>query len=230
MLVKNWMTKNVVTIGEDESMPAAMNLMKEHNIRMLPVLTGGKLAGVVSDTDLKRASASDATLLDVHELLYLLSKITVRDIMTKKPVTVPENYTVEETAELLTANKISGAPVVNDAGDVVGIITRDDLFNVLMSVSGFGKKGVQFAFLLPDTSGSIKNLTDVLRAHEGRIASILGTYENAPAGSRIVYIRIYDLERDSLPALMEELKSKGNLIYYVDHRNNKREIFKDLRA
>ena len=101
MLVKNWMSKKVITIEAKDSMQRALSLMKEHKIRMLPVLQRGKLVGVVSDNDLKRASASDATMLDVHEMLYLISKIKVKDIMVKDPLTVAPDCTVEETAELL---------------------------------------------------------------------------------------------------------------------------------
>ena len=89
MLVKNWMSKNVVKIDIDTSMQVAISLMKEHRIRMLPVVKKDKLVGVITDRDLKRASASDATSLDAHELLYLLMKIKIKDIMTKKPIAVP---------------------------------------------------------------------------------------------------------------------------------------------
>ncbi|HOI93200.1 MAG TPA: CBS and ACT domain-containing protein [Syntrophobacter fumaroxidans] len=230
MLVKNWMSKTVVTIEEDDSMQHAMSLMKEHKIRMLPVVAKGQLVGVVSDTDLKRASASDATTLDMHELLYLISKIKVQDIMTKTPITVPQNLTVEETAELLMRKKISGCPVLDDNGLVVGVITRDDLFKVLIMLSGLGKKGIQLAFQVEDRSGSIKNITDVIRKYDGRIASILSSYEYAAPGHRIVYIRTYDIDRAVLPKLVEELKQVAMLIYIVDHRDNKREIFHDLVA
>lgn len=228
MLVKHWMSKKVVSIGPDDSMQDATSLMREHKIRMLPVLKRGKLIGVVSDTDLKRASASDATALDVHEMLYLISKIKVKDIMTKNPVTVHQDYTVEETAEIMMKDKISGMPVVDEQGKVVGIITRDDLFQVLMSLSGLGKKGIQLAFQVEDRPGSIKELTDVIRKYEGRIASILSSYERAPAGTRIVYIRMYDIAREILPRLLAELRERADMIYIVDHRDNKREIFRDL--
>lgn len=228
MLVKYWMTRSVVTIDAEESMQQAMTLMKEHKVRMLPVLKKGKLVGVVSDTDLKRASASDATTLDVHELLYLISKITVKDIMAKQPVTVPEDWTVEETAELLMAKKISGAPVVNSEGSVVGIITRDDLFKVLISLSGLGKRGVQFAFQIEDRPGSIKELTDTIRSYGGRIASILGSYERVPAGQRVVYLRVYDVDRAKMAELQDDLQKKAVLLYVVDHRDNKRKVLRDL--
>jgi acetoin utilization protein AcuB len=230
MLVKNWMSKNVITIGEEDSMQQAATLMKEHRIRMLPVIGKGELVGVVSDTDLKRASASDATMLDIHELLYLISKIKISDIMTRNPITVPYDYTVEEAAQLLMERNISGVPVVDCDGKLVGIITRNDLFKILISLSGLGKKGIQFAFLTDDKPGSIKDLADVIRNHEGRIASILSTDEYAPEGKRIVYFRIYDIDRSIMPDLIRELGEKGTLIYLVDHRDNKRQIFLDMKA
>ncbi len=230
MLVKNWMSRNVITIGEEDSMQQASTLMREHQVRMLPVMGKGELVGIVSDTDLKRASASDATMLDIHELLYLISKIKIRDIMTRNPITVPDDYTVEEAAQLLMERNISGVPVVDCDGKLVGIITRNDLFKILISLSGLGKKGVQFAFLVDDKSGSIKHLADVIRKHEGRIASILSSCEYAPEGKRIVYFRIYDIDRSILPDLIRELREKGTLIYLVDHRDNKRQIFLDMKA
>jgi acetoin utilization protein AcuB len=230
MLVKNWMSKNVITIDEEDSMQQAMSLMRDHKIRMLPVVHKGKLVGVVSDTDLKRAQASDATMLDVHEVLYLISKIKVHEIMSKTLITVPDDYTVEETAQVMMENHISGVPVIDHKGNLVGVITRHDVYNILINLSGLGKKGIQFAFLIDDRSGSIKVLTDVIRKFEGRIASILSTYEDAPEGKRIVYIRIYDLDRPRLPDLIQEFRDKGTLIYLVDHRENKRKIYQDIRA
>jgi acetoin utilization protein AcuB len=224
MLVKNWMSKDVITVEPEDSMQQAISLMKEHKIRMLPVLQQGKLVGVVSDTDLKRASASDATMLDVHEMLYLISKIKIKDIMTKEPFTVSPDCTVEETAELLMEHKISGVPVVEEGGKVVGVITRDDLFKVLISLSGLGKHGIQFAFQIADRAGSIKELTDIIREHDGKIASILSSYERVPAGFRNVYIRIYDIPRGDLPELQAQLQKKAKMIYVVDHREDRREI------
>lgn len=225
MLVRNWMSKNVVTINEDESMQDAMKLMKQHNIRMLPVLKNGGLVGVVTDRDLKRASASDATTLDVHELLYLVSKIKVKNIMSKNPIAVSPDLTVEETAELLLNNKISGAPVVDDKGKVVGTITQSDLFRVLISLTGVGKRGIQFAFQIEDRPGSIKDLADPIRKHGGRMVSILTSYDNVPDGYRKVYIRMYGLDRSRLPVLKDELAKVAKILYIVDHRENKREIY-----
>ena len=225
MLVSNWMSKNVITVDVDDSMHDAMKRMKEKEIRMLPVLKKGKLVGVVTDRDIKRASASDATTLDVHELLYLVSKINVGNIMTKYPVTVPQNFTVEETAEVLLKHKISGVPVVDQNGQLVGIITQTDLFRVLISLTGVSKGGIQFAFQLEDRPGSIKEVADIIRLYGGRMVSILTSYDGVPEGYRKVFIRMHSIERAKLQQLKEELSYKAALIYMVDHRENIREIF-----
>jgi len=225
MLVKDWMSKTVITVDVNDSMQGAMKLLKENAIPMLPVMKKGKLVGIITDRDLKRASPSDATTLEIHELLFLIAKITVKDIMTKDPITIPFNYTVEEAAEILMKNKISGAPVVDPQGQIVGTITKGDLFRVLISLTGVGKRGIQFAFKVEDRPGSIKEVADIIRRYGGRMVSILSTYENVPKGYRKVFIRMYGVERDKLPGLEDELRAKAELLYVVDHRENRREIF-----
>ncbi|MGD8332043.1 MAG: CBS and ACT domain-containing protein [Desulfobacterales bacterium] len=225
MLVKNWMSKNVVTIDVNDSMQDAMRLLKKHDIRMLPVMKKGKLVGIVTDRDLKKASASDATTLDVHELLYLLTKIKVKDIMTKDPVTVQPDYTVEETAQLLLENKISGAPVVDQKGKVIGTITQTDIFKVLIALTGIGQGGIQFGFQVEDRPGSIKEVADVIREFGGRMVSILSSYDGVPDGYRRVYIRMHSIEREQLEKLKDRLSEKAPVLYMIDHRKNQREIY-----
>ena len=225
MLVRNWMSKKVITIDENDSMQTAMKLLKAHDIRMLPVIKGDNLVGVLTDRDIKRASASDATALEIHELIFLISQIKAKEIMSKNPITVPPDFTLEETAEVLLKNKISGAPVVDQAGKIVGTITQTDLFNSLISLTGIGKRGIQFAFQLEDRPGSIKEVADIMRKFNGRMVSILTAYERVPEGYRKVYIRAYDINRAKLPQLKEELKEKFTLLYVVDHQENRREIY-----
>lgn len=225
MLVKNWMSKNVITIDADDSMQHAIKLLKEKKIRMLPVIKKDKLVGIVTDRDLKRASASDATSLDVHELFYLISKIKVKDIMTKDPITVPPDFTVEETAEVLLDNKISGVPVVDRGGNIVGTITQTDLFRVLISLTGVGKRGIQIAVQIDDKPGSIKEVADIIRAFGGRMVSILTSYDGVPEGHRQVFIRAHSIDRSKFPQLNNEISKTATLLYTVDHRENKRQIY-----
>ncbi|MDZ7582808.1 MAG: CBS and ACT domain-containing protein [Deltaproteobacteria bacterium] len=227
MLVKNWMSKQTVTIDADGSMQDAMSLMKKHAIRMLPVIKKGKLVGIITDRDLKRASASDATTLEIHELLYLLSNIKIKDLMTRDPITVPADFTVEETAEVLLKNKISGVPVVDESGKVIGTITQSDLFRMLIALTGVGNRGIQFAFKVEDRPGSIKEIADVVRDFGGRMVSILTSYENVADGYRKVYIRMRGIDRQKLGQLKDVLRQKAQVLYMVDHRMNHREIYPD---
>ena len=226
MLVKNWMSKDVITVDVNDSMQDATGLLKEHNIRGLPVMKNGKLAGVVTDRDLKKASASDATSLEIHELLYLISKIKIKEIMTKDPITIPVDYTVEEAAEVLLDNKLSGAPVVDDEGHVVGIITQTDIFRVMVSLTGVREKGIQLGFQLEDRSGSIKEVTDIIRKYGCSVVSILSSSDKK-SGYRHVYIRACNCDRGRLEQLKDELKAKANLLYLVDHIEKKQEVYQE---
>ena len=225
MLVKDWMSETVVTVDVNDGMQEAMNRLKENNISMLPVMKKNKLVGIVTDRDLKRASASDATTLEVHELLFLITKIKVKEIMTENPVTIPFDFTVEEAAEVLLKERISGAPVVDREGKVIGAITKGDLFRVLIALTGVGKRGIQFSFEVEDRPGSIRELTDIIRDYGGRMVSILSTYENVRQGYRKVFIRMHGVERDKLPQLEKDLGEKAKYLYLVDHRENRRKIF-----
>ena len=225
MLVKNWMNRDVVTIGADDSMLDALELLKKSNIRMLPVMHQERLVGVVTDRDLKRASASDATTLEIHELLHLISKIKVNNIMSKDPITVPFDYTIEETAEILLANKISGMPVLDHQGRLLGTITQSDLFRALISLTGLSKRGIQFGLEIKDRPGSVKEVSDIIRNYGGRVASILSSYEDVSEGYQKIYIRIYDIDREKIPELKGELEERSKLLYMADLRENRREIY-----
>ena len=127
MLVKNWMSKEVVTVDADDSMQNAIYILQEQNIKKLPVMEKGQIVGIITDRDLKKASPSDATTLDMHELLFLISKIKLRDLMKKPVYTVHPDYTVEEAASILLEKRISGLPVIYENNRLVGMITRSDL-------------------------------------------------------------------------------------------------------
>jgi acetoin utilization protein AcuB len=225
MLVKNWMSKPAITIDENDFMNDAIKLLKNNNIKMLPVMAKGKLVGIITDRDLKRASASDATSLEIHELLYLISKIKIKEIMTKNPITVPQDYTVEETAEILLKHNISGVPVVDQYRDVVGTITQNDLFRILISLTGAERRGIQFGMEVEDRPGSIKEVTDIIREYGGRMASILTSYDMASEGFRRVYVRMYGIDRFKINRLKEALKEKATLLYMVDRRETTRETY-----
>lgn len=217
MLISDWMTREVLTVEPDVSMMKVSKIMKEKHIRRLPVVDAGKkLLGIVTDRDIKEASPSKATTLDIHELYYLLSEIKVKDIMTVKPFTVTANNTIEKAALTMMEKRVGGLPVVDDRGVVVGIITESDIFKVLISITGARYGGVQLALKLPNTQGSLKEVLELLRGEQARIISVLTSYgKQQEEGFRQVYVRIQDLEKGALDALIQKLKSSFNLLYWV---------------
>lgn len=131
MNVSAIMTKKPITVAVDDTMNLAIRKMKDQNFKHLPVVDpAGAVVGIVTDRDLKRASPSDATLLEVHELLYLLEKVKVSQVMTKKPITTGPETSIATAAGLLVKHKIGCLPVV-DNGRLVGIVTQTDFLNYL---------------------------------------------------------------------------------------------------
>ncbi len=131
-LVKDWMTKNVITVRPDTTLPEAHRLMKDHNIRRLPVVNEeGKLIGIVTLGDVREAEPSQATTLSIWELNYLLSNLRIKEIMTPNPITISQENTIADAARLMLENKISALPVM-DNGKLVGIITESDIFRMVV--------------------------------------------------------------------------------------------------
>ena len=129
-------TREVITARTTDSMLTASKLLKERVIRHLPVLDEkGRLVGVITDRDIKRASASEATSLDIHELLYLLDRLEVTKVMTRNPVTLPLGATVQEAAQLMIRHKI-GCILIMDGGKLAGIVTDVDMLKLLARGEG----------------------------------------------------------------------------------------------
>jgi acetoin utilization protein AcuB len=216
MLVREWMASDVLMVDENTSMMKALHLMKENNIRRLPVTARGSLVGIISDRDLKEASPSKATTLDVHELYYLLAEIKVKEIMTKNPLTIQQDETVERAAVIMLEHKVSGLPVLNKQGDLVGLITQSDVFRAFVNITGIYKGGVQFAFSLEDRPGSIKEVADTIREFGGRMVSILSSTDMVAEGTRNVYIRVRGMDPEELKKMEQVLRQKFKVIYVTE--------------
>jgi len=135
MLVEKRMKRDPVTVTPDDSFRHAMTLIRQKGIRHLPVVEGGQLVGIVTDRDIRQTSPSPATSLEIHELHYLLEKVRIREIMTKKVYTVTPDIPIEEAARLMLQYKIGGLPVLKQ-GTLVGIITETDILRAFVEVMG----------------------------------------------------------------------------------------------
>ncbi|MEJ2665845.1 MAG: CBS domain-containing protein [Deinococcales bacterium] len=133
MLVSDWMVADPVTVTPGTKLFEAQKLMRDGGFRRLPVVSSGRLVGIVTDRDLREAAPSKATSLSVFELNYLLSRLTVKDVMKTSVLTISPDDPIERAALLMNEHKISGLPVV-DAGVVVGILTITDLLQAFVSL------------------------------------------------------------------------------------------------
>ncbi len=225
MLVNDWMSAPAITVDIQDSMHRAVELMTERTIGMLPVLDNGRLVGIVTDRDLKRAAPSPVVMFDIKQIMYHLARVKIEAIMSRNPVTVRPDLTIEETAQLLRENNISGCPVLDRQDEVAGVITKNDIFRALTSVSGLPKRGLQFGFMVEDRPGSIKEITDTLRQYHARLISIMTTYEKTPPGYRYLYIRTFNIDRKRLPDMKRDLSGIAKMLYMVDLRDGTRDTY-----
>ena len=131
-MVRDWMTPDPVVIRPDTVLPEAHRLMMEYSIRRLPVVEGGRLVGIVTLGDVRGAEPSGATSLSIWEVNYLVSRLRIEEIMTPRPFTISEDATLGEAAQMMLKYKVSGMPVVDEDGYVVGIITESDIFRMVV--------------------------------------------------------------------------------------------------
>ncbi len=219
MLVKYWMSKPPITVDVKAYLKEADELLKKNKIRQMPVVEDGKLVGLLTDKDIKRAEPSEVTRFEhITELYGMISNIQIRDIMSKDLVTIPLDYPIDKAARVLLDNRLSGAPVVDNEGQLVGVITQTDIFRVLVSFTGVDKPGIQLAFELEDRPGSIKEVTDIIRKYGCRMFSILTNYKFAKEGYRLVFIRVSYCVWEKIEQLEEELRAAADLLYVGDDR------------
>ncbi len=207
MFVSKWMSPNVISMDKNESLGTALRLMREHQIRRLPIVSKGKLVGIVSDRDLKGALPSDATSLDVWELHGLLDRLKISDIMTKNVITTTPDATIERVALTMMENRIEGLPVLDAKGNLVGIVTEGDIFRALVEVTGVRRKSTRISLTLEDKPGSIMGVADVVRAKGGRIYSILSTQAKVPNGNRELVMRV-EISNAKAAEIRKELAAK----------------------
>jgi len=202
MLVGERMTKPVVHVSPDMAIQDALQLMRKENIRRTPVLDKGNLVGIVSDKDLLNASPSQATSLSVWELNYLLSKITVLEVMTKTVIVVTEETPIEEAARIMADNKIGGLPVVNGSS-VVGIITETDIFHLMLELTGAREDGTRATFLLADKPGELAKVTNAVAEKNGNVIAV-GTFFGDDNKTREVMMKVGGIGETDFQKILEE--------------------------
>lgn len=206
MLVGERMSRPPITIGPEMSIHDALALFKKERIRRAPVIKSGKLVGIVSEKDLLNASPSPATTLSVWEMNYLLSKLTVSELMTKDVITVTEDTPIEEAARIMADNKIGGLPVVKGTR-VVGIITETDLFKMFLELMGAREKGVRVTALIEDQPGTLAKITKAI-ADEGGNFVAFGQFVGEDVSTRVLTFKVNGMEQAQVKKVLAPLINK----------------------
>lgn len=196
------MSKPVITVRPETPMQEALNLMHKEKIRRLPVVDrNGRLVGIVTEKDLLHASPSSATSLSVWELNYLLSKITIGEVMTRQVVTVTEDTPIEEAARMMVDNQAGGLPVMRGE-EVVGIITETDLFKVFLELLGAREAGIRISALVRNVPGELARLTKAVYEAGGNILA-LGTFLGESTQNREMTLKVEGVAKEALQKAVE---------------------------
>src|SRR4030066_2247730 len=197
--------RNPVTINQEASFFEARNLIHEKGVRHLPVVDkNNMLIGIVTDRDVREAAPSDATLLSVQELNYLLGKLKVASFMTPKDklITINPDTIIEEAVQLMHDNKIGCLPVV-EGSKLYGIFTETDALDHLVDIFGLKQKGTRLTLALADKPGNMLGILEIFKKHNINIISIV-TPSFMVEGKRIAAIRIRTEEYKDLVADLEK--------------------------
>ncbi len=176
MRIKDMMTKNPITVESEALVWDAQKILKENNIRRLPVVDKGKLVGIITKHDLLEAAPSPATSLSIFELNYLLSKMKVKDIMKKNPATVTPDTPFEEALRLGQEKKVGAFPVV-DKGKLVGITTESDIIRFLTRVLGLKEEGSRITIEgLGGNLGDLERIVSIANQHHTIVLSMISLH------------------------------------------------------
>jgi len=191
------MSRNPVFIRPDVSLADARSLMDREHINHLPVLDkNNKLVGIVTKKDLQKSGPSPATSLDMYEISYLLSKITVEKIMEKKVISVDENEVIEEAARIMADMDIGCLPVMNGSL-LVGIITDTDLFHTFINVFGARHQGIRITFDMSDKPGQVAKFTTAVAEKGGNLVAFVSS-EGDNMSRRRATMKITGIDRSDV--------------------------------
>lgn len=205
MNVAKRMKRNPVFVDEGDSMKKAMDLLKEHEIRHLPVLKDGeRLVGILSERDIKQASPSPATALEIREIYYLLDKVKVKQIMTRRPYTVSSSAPIEEAALILREKKIGCLPVVDD-GKLVGILTETDIIDAFIEGMGVNGPGYRLELVLQNRPGKLFELLKLLKDFDANVVSVATAAHENPEK----IINILRIEARNYKVVKAAIKKSG---------------------
>jgi acetoin utilization protein AcuB len=204
------MTKNPITVDSETLVLDAQKIMKENNIRRLPIVDKGKLVGIVTQHDLLEAAPSPATSLSIHELNYLLSKMKVKEIMKKNPVTLTPDTPFEEALRIGQEKKIGSFPVV-DNGKLVGIATESDIIRFVTRILGIREEGSRITIEgLGGKLGDLERIVSIVNQHHTIVLSMM----SLPRPEKKDWMIVLRLKTNDPEPIVKDFKKAGFNVTY----------------
>lgn len=205
MFVASRMTKHPLSVTSDATIQQADRIMKKHKFHRMLVVDNGKLVGYFSDRDIMRVAPSPATTLSKFEIRSLLDKISVRDIMHEKVITVNEGATIEEAALIMYNNKVGGLPVISDVGALVGIITATDILKTFIEVMGLPGGGKTRLTLEVDNKiGVVAEIAKIFTDKGINIDSFITCRQSSNRYELVVRLDNYEESFDDIKKILNE--------------------------
>lgn len=189
------MTANPYTIAYNAPISEVIELMRQKNLKRVPVVNGEKVVGILTHGDIQKVSPTKATTLSIYELNYLLSKTKVSDAMTKNVITISPDALLEEAAVLMRENRISTLAVVKE-NKLVGIITESDIFDAFIDLLGSRETGTRIAIEAQDVPGALANITSIFKNYDANITHIVAF--RGSSGKSDVVIRTNTINTDPI--------------------------------
>lgn len=207
MIVEEIMKTNVVTLQPTDSIADAIQAMEINNIRHIPIVNHeGNLVGLVTISRLKEATPSTFRTNDnPDDLKKPLEVIMERNVITGHPLDF-----VEEIAAVFYEHKISAIPIIKDK-KLVGIITETDLLRTMVELTGAHQPGSQIELRVPNISGVLSNIADIIRKRKANILSVLVYPDKQDEQYKILVIRVQLMNPTGL---IHELKMAGHHVLW----------------
>lgn len=206
MFVGERMSRPVISVAPETPVHDAFAMFKKDHIRRAPVVKDGKLLGIVTENDLRNASPSPATTLSIWEMNYLISKVTVKQVMSKKVKTIDVDTPIEEAARIMTDSSIGGMPVTRD-GKIVGIITETDLFKIFLELMGAREKGVRVSALVEDKPGQLAKVSKAITESGGNFIAF-GMFSGPDTSTKLLTFKVAGMKKDEVKKVLDNVVKK----------------------
>jgi len=194
MQVGEWMERKLITIDRNTTIQEAISLMKKHSIRHLPVIEEGRLAGLVTEGDMRQVFVAS-----------LIEELSIDDVMIKDPITVKADTEIDDAARLIHYNKIGGLPVVDEDERLLGIITVADIMAAFIELMGVLRSSSRIDIVLGQDPEAFEEVSRIISSNGGKIISV----GMLPQSDRKENIYFFRLKKRRIGKIVDALGEAG---------------------